>query len=198
MNLLQVGDYSAWISIDGLATEIYGVERSHNVLSCWIASEIGKVESSLYDTNYHSPSNPVPFRTSPLTGIMQHEKSLFKGSSLPMALSVTLMSCWTHYCIPINHTELVSRTPGHPTTLAATSSFRQSKSLVDTLVYASAMFLTSYFRWWRLPWYYWPSSRYWHNKIRALAGQCPESWYPTSWAPIRRSSYGKSDCSWTF
>ncbi|TFK36374.1 hypothetical protein BDQ12DRAFT_248760 [Crucibulum laeve] len=43
MNMLRIGDYSAWVSVEGKGREVYGVERtSDNSLTCWIASEVGK------------------------------------------------------------------------------------------------------------------------------------------------------------
>jgi hypothetical protein len=43
MGTMQIGDYMAWISVEGHGTALHGIERSKNGASCWVASEVGKV-----------------------------------------------------------------------------------------------------------------------------------------------------------
>ncbi|KAK7471250.1 hypothetical protein VKT23_002657 [Stygiomarasmius scandens] len=40
--MLQVGNFSAWISVDGVELTQYSVEKKDSEASCWIASEVGK------------------------------------------------------------------------------------------------------------------------------------------------------------
>ena len=43
MGTMQIGDYMAWISVEGHGTALHGIERSKSGASCWVASEVGKV-----------------------------------------------------------------------------------------------------------------------------------------------------------
>ncbi|KAJ8088526.1 hypothetical protein PM082_022599 [Marasmius tenuissimus] len=56
--MLNLSKYSAWVSIDGVPTEEYGVEVSEgqNKVTCWIPSEEGKTfQIMIKDTRHHKP-----------------------------------------------------------------------------------------------------------------------------------------------
>lgn len=52
---LELGDFSAWIEVDGVELPQHGVEYSQDekTATCWIASEDGKVRRLSKFTAYH-------------------------------------------------------------------------------------------------------------------------------------------------
>lgn len=48
MSTVEIGEYSAWICIEGVATPVYGVEKDVKSASCWISSQEGKVRRTTF------------------------------------------------------------------------------------------------------------------------------------------------------
>ncbi len=55
-------NFSAWITIEGVETEEYQVEKDENKVTCWIASEENKARQLATAPPYFSPSPLRPLR----------------------------------------------------------------------------------------------------------------------------------------
>lgn len=58
MGTMQIGDYMAWISVEGHGTALHGIERSKNGASCWVASEVGKK----FSVNWYNTTRQIPLQ----------------------------------------------------------------------------------------------------------------------------------------
>ncbi|KAK0446143.1 hypothetical protein EV421DRAFT_1792689 [Armillaria borealis] len=54
-------NFSAWITIEGVETEEYQVEKDGNKVTCWIASE----ENKTFEIHFKLHGAPVPLRVAP-------------------------------------------------------------------------------------------------------------------------------------
>lgn len=72
MSTIQIGEYSAWVCIEGIAAPVYGVDKDSKSASCWVASQVGKVSHFVV---YHPAETLLAYcsallRNSQLTGII--------------------------------------------------------------------------------------------------------------------------------
>ncbi|TEB39541.1 hypothetical protein FA13DRAFT_1618677 [Coprinellus micaceus] len=58
MSTIQIGEYSAWICVEGTAVQAYGVEQNSNSASCWVASQAGKK----FSVNWYNLTRRVPLQ----------------------------------------------------------------------------------------------------------------------------------------
>ncbi|KXN91398.1 hypothetical protein AN958_00660 [Leucoagaricus sp. SymC.cos] len=63
MQMLQRGPYWAWITIEGNATDVYDVQHSGNLATCWVPSEAGKA-SVLFAVNWYNSTRDIPLKAS--------------------------------------------------------------------------------------------------------------------------------------
>ncbi|KAF5358416.1 hypothetical protein D9756_001290 [Leucocoprinus leucothites] len=60
MQMLQRGPYWSWVTIDGTAVDVYDVQQSGNLVTCWIASEVGKK----FAVNWYNSTRDIPLKAS--------------------------------------------------------------------------------------------------------------------------------------
>ncbi|KAJ3576872.1 hypothetical protein NP233_g103 [Leucocoprinus birnbaumii] len=58
--MLQRGPYWSWVTIDGTAVDIYDVQQSGNLTTCWIPSEAGKK----FAVNWYNSTRDIPLKAS--------------------------------------------------------------------------------------------------------------------------------------
>ncbi|KAJ3524072.1 hypothetical protein NMY22_g11165 [Coprinellus aureogranulatus] len=58
MSTIQIGDYSAWLCIEGTAAPVYGVDKDTKSASCWVASQEGKK----FSVNWYNLTRRIPLQ----------------------------------------------------------------------------------------------------------------------------------------
>jgi len=56
--MLQHGPYWAWVTIEGNAADVYDVQRSGNLTTCWLPSEAGKK----FAINWYNSKREIPLK----------------------------------------------------------------------------------------------------------------------------------------
>jgi len=68
--MLQVGEFSAWIKVENVETQEYNIEISDDGknITCWIASEVGKVRRPFHQAHNIFAISQVHFSIFLFTG----------------------------------------------------------------------------------------------------------------------------------
>ncbi|KAF6763632.1 hypothetical protein DFP72DRAFT_872986 [Ephemerocybe angulata] len=62
MTSLQIGEYSAWVAIEGITAPVYNIEKTSSSASCWIASQVGKK----FALNWYNTERRIPIQAAVL------------------------------------------------------------------------------------------------------------------------------------